>query len=745
MKKSFSFTLLLLLVTAASDAQYNFGFEEYSDSGKLKLWHTQYDPKQPLIVPDAEIKHSGNLSLSIERRPGDTASQFTARAVTIPVDFNGDKIKISGWLKTENVSAYAQLWLRQDDDKGRLLILANYPRTSLKGTTGWTRYDTTLILHERASVIYFGFLIVGSGKVWCDDLDIEVDGKPLQNIERGNRVMAPALKDNSEFEKGSGIQVTHPAPQQVENLALLGKVWGFLKYYHPYIAQGNLNWDYELFRFLPAYLAVKSKEERNALLLQWTKKLKGPAPCEQCSDKDLKNAIRLPDLDWLGDTKELGDSLSAALVYIRDNRHRGPGFYMDQVPGVRNPRILHEEPYFDMKSPDAGYRLLTLFRYWNMIQYWFPYKHLIGEDWKNVLTEFIPKMLEADDKVKYFITTRRLIARIHDTHANTWGASSVRDSLQGKYFAPVKIQFVNDTAVVSVIMEPSLASASGLEKGDIILAIDGKPVADIINNALPDLPASNRPTQLRDLAGLLLRSNDSVSTLTIRRNDRQFTTTLIRGTRKQIPMKFYPDFPYQKDSSFFFIRPGIGYINLGTIKRSSVDSVFRALQGAKGLIIDNRQYPGDFPISEISEKLMPKLTGFVQFPSGSLDYPGAFIEYPPIQVGKRNPDYFKGKVVILVNEQTQSSGEYHSMAFRAAPGAIVIGSTTAGADGNVSTFYLPGGIFTMFSGIGVNYPDGRETQRVGIVPDVTVWRTIEGIRQGRDELVEKAVELISQN
>ena len=67
--------------------------------------------------------------------------------------------------------------------------------------------------------------------------------------------------------------------------------------------------------------------------------------------------------------------------------------------------------------------------------------------------------------------------------------------------------------------------------------------------------------------------------------------------------------------------------------------------------------------------------------------------------------------------------------FRAAPNATVIGSTTAGADGNVSEIYLPGGIYTMISGIGIYYPDGGETQRIGIVPDIEIHPTIEGIKR----------------
>jgi C-terminal processing protease CtpA/Prc len=82
------------------------------------------------------------------------------------------------------------------------------------------------------------------------------------------------------------------------------------------------------------------------------------------------------------------------------------------------------------------------------------------------------------------------------------------------------------------------------------------------------------------------------------------------------------------------------------------------------------------------------------------------------------------------------------MALRTTPGAVVVGSTTAGADGNVSAFFLPGGITSMFSGIGVYYPDGKPTQRIGIVPDVEVKPTIKGIKEGRDELMEKAIEII---
>ena len=57
---------------------------------------------------------------------------------------------------------------------------------------------------------------------------------------------------------------------------------------------------------------------------------------------------------------------------------------------------------------------------------------------------------------------------------------------------------------------------------------------------------------------------------------------------------------------------------------------------------------------------------------------------------------------------------------------------------------LPGGVCSFFSSIGIYYPDGTETQRVGIIPDIYVWSTVKGIKDGRDELLEKALELIGE-
>jgi hypothetical protein len=165
-------------------------------------------------------------------------------------------------------------------------------------------------------------------------------------------------------------------------------------------------------------------------------------------------------------------------------------------------------------------------------------------------------------------------------------------------------------------------------------------------------------------------------------------------------------------------------------------------KNTRGLIIDIRNYPSEFVVFALGSLLVNQPTPFARFTIGDLDNPGAFLwRVGPLSLTPQQPRY-AGKIVVLVDEVSLSQAEYTTMAFRAAPQTVVVGSTTAGADGNVSQLMLPGGLRTAISGIGVFYPDKRPTQRIGIVPDVEVRPTIAGIRAGRDEVLEEGLRQI---
>jgi C-terminal processing protease CtpA/Prc len=162
----------------------------------------------------------------------------------------------------------------------------------------------------------------------------------------------------------------------------------------------------------------------------------------------------------------------------------------------------------------------------------------------------------------------------------------------------------------------------------------------------------------------------------------------------------------------------------------------------KGIILDIRSHPTSAG-RLLNSWFVSCETPFVKHTKGNPDNPGEFIFTRQENVHPSKETY-QGKLVVLVNEETLSEGEYEAMMYHAGRNTTIIGSQTAGADGRVSDIFLPGGIKTWISGVGVYYPDGRETQRIGIVPDVEVKPTIKGITEGRDEMLEKAIEIIEK-
>ncbi|HEV7643592.1 MAG TPA: S41 family peptidase [Pyrinomonadaceae bacterium] len=729
-------------------AEFNLGFEKSSDAAKLPdkwaQWGTGFSLKT-----DSTEKKAGNVSLSLE--PLDKTASFGAAAYQIPALYEGKEIELRGFLKLKDVSdGFAGLFLRVDGENG-VMEFDNMQSRDIKGSADWTQYSITLPLPADATTIYVGALLSGKGKLWVDDLQVLIDGKDVKEVKRRSPVVFKASLDK-EFDAGSKIGVLKLEKRQVEDLAVLGKVWGFLKYYHPAIARGDHNWDYELFRILPKILAAKNKNDRNEILFAWAESLgtfsAGPQPAapktpvkDGVKDMAAPQTKLSPDLSWLT-AKTLGDKLAGQLNTVKSAKRENKHYYIGFAPNIGNPQFKNESAYKAMAYPDAGYRLLSLFRYWNIIKYFFPNRHLIGENWNNVLAEFVPLFANAADELEYKKAALALIARIHDTHANIWGSDPTMAKYRGLNLAPVNITFVEDKAVVTHYWDEELAEKAGLKIGDVIEAVNGKKVSDIIKEKLRLTPASNYPTQLRDIARFLLYTNENFVNVRYMRDGVSKEARVETSTRDKYKLGF-ADVYNKKGEAYKLIGTDVGYLYPGSLKEGEIAKIIPEIAKTKGLVVDLRTYPSDFIVFSLGEFLLPKPTDFVKFTGGSLADPGLFNYTEPLKVGKENSDHYKGKVVILINELTQSQAEYTTMALRTAPGAVVIGSTTAGADGNVSQFSLPGGISTMISGIGIYYPDGRETQRIGIVPDIVMTPTIKGIKEGKDELLDKALQIIN--
>jgi C-terminal processing protease CtpA/Prc len=685
------------------------------------------------VSSDGEVFHGGRRSVRIERQPG-SAQEFSGVNLTLPVDFGGSRIQLSGFVRTEDVTGFAAIWLRLDGGSGPLAF-DTIQNLNVHGTTDWKEYTISVPVRPDGRNLYFGFLLSGTGKAWADDLRLLVDGKPIAEAPKFERPKTIVDTDH-EFDGGSKITFNDLTAAQIENLAILGKVWGFLKYHHPAVTGGKRHWDYDLFRFLPDILKAADRPAANAAMVKWVASLGEVPACTDCATLPAADTIHLqPDVNWIYSEAVLGADLSRALQNVYRSRPAGKQFFVSQVPNVRNPNFDIEPGFAGIKLPDAGFQLLGLYRYWNIIRYWAPNRDIIGEDWDRVLAEYIPKIALAktgDDYKRQFLT---LIARIHDTHANLWSSLNVRPPA-GTCQVPIIIRFIENRAVVAGYFSAEAAEKSPLQRGDVIEAVDSVIVSDLIKEWRPYYADSNDAAMLRDMSHTLTVGSCGNVKLRVRRGTEplDLATARLSGAAPREGVSTH-DIP---GDAFRLLSKDVAYIKISTVKSADVAKDIAAAAGTKGLVIDIRNYPGDFPIFQLGGLLVERETPFARFTRGDLGNPGAFVwDGEPTTLRPLNPHY-PGKVVVLVDEVSQSSAEYHAMAFRAV-GGLVIGSTTAGADGNVSNIPLPGGLRTMISGIGVFYPDKRPTQRVGIVPDRVVKPTIAGIRDGRDEVLEAAL------
>ena len=537
------------------------------------------------------------------------------------------------------------------------------------------------------------------------------------------------------YDRGSNVIFPEMTPQQVDNLELLGRVWGFLKYHHPVISKGDYNWDYELFRMLPGYLQVTDNKQRDAYLVKWITRF-GKIPGNKSVTPVDTNAILKPDLSWINPDK-LSPKLYKVLMNVYQNRNNGYFYVTYESPWLKVARFTHENPYEDMECPDAGYRLLALYRYWNMVNYFFPYKQLADTDWNTILKKHIPSILSVDDKKSYWQAVRQLIAQCDDTHGAVWSSKPATSSEY--YRPPFKVRFLkNDTLVVSGYWDASKIDSSGPLIGDVITHIDGKPVSYWVDSLAPHYAASNHRAKLRQLALWVCASLKPTVSFTFLSDGVQKEATISLYNIQEMALSFATD-----SICYKVLDDSIGYVSMDDITEAWVERISDTLHTTKGLILDLREYPNETINYKFYRILSDETRPFFKATVPDLSNPGEFVFSKPTYTGKGKQAY-NGKIVILINENSQSHAEFCTMMYRTLPNSIVIGNTTAGADGNVVDIRLPGGVCSYFSGIGIYYPDGTETQRVGIIPDIYVWPTVQGIRDGRDELLERALEWLKK-
>lgn len=649
-------------------------------------------------------------------------------------DINGDSITISGNFKIGNERDYKAMFntsLISLEEQITDTININF--SGEKQT--WNDFTSTMPLKDNIIAAKLNFRSKGDIKIWLSSFKVEVDKHSYKDLVNKKY----DLEKDTVFDNGSNIQLEKLTPQMTENLEVLGKVWGFLKYYHPEVTQGKFNWDYELFRILPAIANAKNKNERSKLLYKWINKYEYTKKTTNYTIADSTQYSRIINLDWIEDKSLFDDRLIDQLTGIR-NAERSNRFNYYVLPNriTLNDKVFaREKAYKKIKWNDQGFRLLTLFRMWNVVEYCFPYRDYTNTSWDKLLKMFIPVFFSPSNKADYELSILKLGAHINDSH----GIINIPDDSLGetvlapiyKHRSKVPVELIRTKDGCITIKSTQTVS---LERGDVILSIDNRDIKDIIEEIHPYILASTENGIIKNILSHLLSTDSSELVTTILRN----------GQKKEVVIK---DFRYTRDKQSIktwenYDLSSKNIIHVDNIKSAEVNKeTVKNQMDSKGLIIDMRVYPAENNLVYMYELLLPSISFPLWMSSNQLNHPGNYHLWRYNIEENKNDNYYKGKVAILVDENTISGGETVSMWLSAAPLSVVIGSQTAGANGNISfECPLPHNIMITYSGLGAYYLNGDIIQRKGINIDIPVSPSVRDIREGRDVWIEKAIEYI---
>lgn len=422
--------------------------------------------------------------------------------------------------------------------------------------------------------------------------------------------------------------------------------------------------------------------------------------------------------------------IHTAVRLLRGNSKR------ERVAVVSEPRLpvnAFVSGYDSLAYPAASLRLLGLMRYWTAINYFCPNKDKITKNWDSVLYEYVPLFLAARDSFEYNRTAARLITEIHDGHG--WFDSKVFKPFAQKT-APVQLKFVEGKTIVCRVFNDTLKTA--FSPGDEIISVNGTPVKKLRDSLAQFIGASNDASLQRDVTNVLLAGKEGTAvTIKWMHNGNAVERTVPRR-----PNNWEIAYRGQEGAVWKKLNPKLGYVDFGRLEVEQIDSMFTDFKNTNAIIIDDRSYPRGTVwtlVNYLTDGPVKTALGATMI-ADSPD-PSASITKNEVWEIPVTPKWkYTGKLIILVNETTQSQAEYSCMVLQgASKNVTIIGSQTAGADGDVTGISLPGGITTAFSGHGIRYPDGRPTQGIGIVPDINIKPTIAGIKAGRDEVLERAV------
>lgn len=368
---------------------------------------------------------------------------------------------------------------------------------------------------------------------------------------------------------------------------------------------------------------------------------------------------------------------------------------------------------------------------WNLFKHFFPYWEDASKSADEFLNEAIKKSFADTTPLEFKQTLLKLTEPLNDGH--------IRVGLSGDtthaYSVPLLLAWVEGKVVVDQVLDSSI---SGIKRGAVITALNGKDVMDIYKDKMSYISGSPQWKSYAAVSTLL----DGSRYTTVEINYRQDGVLHRQKWERSFSYAQYYNSLNRLKKPSGRIKDDLFYLDMSTVSQDSIDKWMPELAKARGIICDFRGHPesnNDFINHLLKEEEDTKwlFTPQTAYPDQeNIEFKGSGWNMKP-----KKPQV-TGKVVFITDSRAGSLSESYLGFIKDFKLATIIGQPSAGANGDVNTVNLPGGHTIIWTGMVVKNHDGSKHHIKGIVPDIPLERTLKGVTEGRDEFYEKALQLI---
>jgi C-terminal processing protease CtpA/Prc len=400
--------------------------------------------------------------------------------------------------------------------------------------------------------------------------------------------------------------------------------------------------------------------------------------------------------------------------------------FVEESLRVPSPSLVMER----FSANDRATRLADIALAWSLLAHFYPYFDVVHTDWPAALDTALRSAATDADGDAFRATLQRLMAALHDGHGFVRVSSGAQLQTHD-----VNFDWAEGHVLVTAVGDS--AAASGLRFGDEVLAVDGQLIQTKLAERSTRISGAT-PQFIRRWALRMLLDGDP-------RTRAQLRVSAADGAARDVSLLRTSKVAAKPKAidSVTEVSPGVMYIDLDRSTEADFDAAMPRLQRAKAVILDMRGYPRSSNPTRIFAHFTDTLLYSPRFliPVNTLPnfHSVGFVDQT-WTVAPAAPR-LTARMIILSSGGAVSAAETALGLVEENQLGDIVGEPSAGTNGMIDPFALPGGYTVNWTGMLVQKRDGTPHHGVGIIPTVPASPTVAGIRAGRDEVLERAISL----